>query len=279
MFCVYLVEDAKWFSLKNRCEPTRFFLAHPTEARATAGLIGARLAWCRAGALIVSSFTAHCALGCALVLANNRRFLEDIHTSGETLDGFGDLLRLRKFLIYVYVLVHEPMRPDTTILWILLTLVLMVNGQHNRSQSHARSSESETADSTALVLNVDDEVPREPRRFYDSKYHSRQAMRINVPTRGEPPTYQQVGLLHESGDSENIKPLYGRQTYPGSNQWNYFTSTDSHLATKIPVERESQDCTDERGCQELHKNDTLNVLNKDYQVNLYGTIAPRYIPY
>ena len=106
-------------------------------------------------------------------------------------------------------------------------------------------------------------------------------MRINVPTRGEPPAYQQVGILTDSNDPENIKPLYGRQTYRGSNQWNYFTSLDSHLATKIPIYTGDKDCTDERGCQELNKNDMLNIGDpgKQYKANIYQTHAPRYIPY
>lgn len=121
----------------------------------------------------------------------------------------------------------------------------------------------------------------EPKRYYDSKYHPRRAMRINVPTRGEPPDYQQVGILADSNDPENIKPLYGRQTYRGSNQWNYFTSLDSHLATKIPIYTGDKDCTDERGCQEINKNDILNIGDpgKEYKANIYKTHVPRYIPY
>ena len=115
----------------------------------------------------------------------------------------------------------------------------------------------------------------EPKRYYDSKYHPRRAMRINVPTRGEPPDYQQVGILTDSNDPENIKPLYGRQTYRGSNQWNYFTSLDSHLATKIPIYTGDKDCTDERGCQEINKNDILNIGDpgKEYKANIYKTHA------
>ena len=82
------------------------------------------------------------------------------------------------------------------------------------------------------LRNDEDELD-EPKRYYDSKYTTRKRMRINVPTRGEPPPYQQVGILTDIDNPENIKPLYGRQTYRGSNQWNYFTSLDSHLATKI----------------------------------------------
>ena len=120
----------------------------------------------------------------------------------------------------------------------------------------------------------------EPRRFYDSRYISRKGMAINVPTRGEPPEYQQVGILTGEG-AENIKPLYGRQTYRGSNQWNYFTSLDSHLATKIPVFMGGEDCTNERGCNELNKDDVINMgeTNNQYKASIYGTIAPRYIPH
>ena len=119
----------------------------------------------------------------------------------------------------------------------------------------------------------------EPKKYYDSKYMDREDMEINVPTRGEPPEYQQVGILSGEGE-ENIKPLYGRQTYRGSNQWNYFTSLDSHLATKIPIEIDNNDCTDERGCKEIYKNDTLTVNgDNEYRANIYQTHAPRYIPY
>jgi len=126
----------------------------------------------------------------------------------------------------------------------------------------------------------DDEEIEEPKRYYDSKYTTRRRMRINVPTRGEPPPYQQVGILTDTNNPENIKPLYGRQTYRGSNQWNYFTSLDSHLATKIPIEIDNQDCMDERGCKEIYKNDTLNINGEnEYKANIYQTYAPRYIPY
>ena len=99
---------------------------------------------------------------------------------------------------------------------------------------------------------------QEPKRYYDSRYHSRNKMRINVPTRGEPPSYQQVGILTDIVNPENIKPLYGRQTYNGSGHWNYYTSLDSHLATKIPIELDNNDCTDERGCNEIYKKKPIN---------------------
>jgi hypothetical protein len=128
----------------------------------------------------------------------------------------------------------------------------------------------------------EEEESKEPRKYYDSRFYPRKRMAVNVPTRGEPPEYQQVGILTgESGEEDTIKPLFGRQTYRGSNQWNYFTSLDSHLSTKIPVYMNNQDCTDERGCNELHKGGSVSMGEggATYNTSLYGNIAPRYIPY
>ena len=163
-----------------------------------------------------------------------------------------------------------------TLLLVALLGFFYVNSQHNRTR--VKAPEEKDSDKLEIVVKSDSDV-QEPRRHYDSRYYPRRAMAINVPTRGEPPPYQQVGYLSGSEDPENIKPLYGRQTYRGSNQWNYFTSLDSHLATKIPVTLGTTDCTDERGCKELYKNDAVNINGTDYNANIYGTIAPRYIPY
>lgn len=131
------------------------------------------------------------------------------------------------------------------------------------------------------TVSEKEEIEKEPKRYYDSRFITREKMRINVPTRGEPPPYQQVGILTDNDNPENIKPLYGRQTYRGSNQWNYFTALDSHLATKIPIEIDNNDCTSERGCKEIYKNDTINIGSNEneYKANIYQTHAPRYIPY
>jgi hypothetical protein len=131
-----------------------------------------------------------------------------------------------------------------------------------------------------IIEKEEEEEIIEPRKHYDSRFYPRKRMAINVPTRGEPPSYQQVGYLTGEGE-ENIKPLFGRQTYRGSNQWNYFTSLDSHLATKVPVYMDNQDCTDERGCGELQKDESVSMGQdgNTYNASIYGNIAPRYIPY
>ena len=164
------------------------------------------------------------------------------------------------------------MKKDTlyVIIGLLIVILFIIHSDKNLNINIRPESDPES----------DDDI-REPKRFYDSRYISRKQMKINVPTRGEAPSYQQVGILTGTDDPENIKPLYGRQTYRGSGLWNYFTSLDSHLATKIPIQVGEKDCTDERGCKEIYKNDTLSIGDPDnqYKANIYQTHAPRYIPY
>ena len=60
---------------------------------------------------------------------------------------------------------------------------------------------------------------------------------VNVPTRGYPTGYQQVGvLIEENSNGENkLLPLFGEQTYPGSRQWRYYTSSDGYQSVKLPI--------------------------------------------
>ena len=162
----------------------------------------------------------------------------------------------------------------TTILYFIIgLLILLIILNHNENNYFINIYETPENEEYNETIN-------EPKRYYDSKYYNRGRMRINVPTRGEPPAYQQVGILTDTDNPENIKPLYGRQTYPGSNLWNYFTSLDSHLATKIPIYLSDNDCTNERGCQEINKGDELTIgdPNNEYRANIYQTHAPRYLP-
>ena len=163
------------------------------------------------------------------------------------------------------------MKKDTlyTLIGLLIVIIFIIQ-QNNDLNINIISDDND---------DVYDESIKEPKRYYDSKYHTRRAMRVNVPTRGEAPPYQQVGILTDTDDPENIKPLYGRQTYRGSGQWNYFTSLDSHLATKIPVYMDNQDCTDERGCKELDKGSSVSMGQdgNTYNASIYGNISPRYL--
>ena len=156
------------------------------------------------------------------------------------------------------------------LLFILIVLLIIINHKQTNNQIYIYDSDTD-----------DEDYLQEPTRFYESKYIPKNKLRINYPTRGYPPSYQQVGIITDSTDGENIKPLYGRQTYRGSNSWNYFTSLDSHLATKIPIIINNNDCTDERGCRELQKGDTISMGEggNSYNASIYKTIVPRYIPY
>ena len=107
------------------------------------------------------------------------------------------------------------------------------------------------------------------------------AVPINIRTRGSPSEYQQIGILTNISDSNDVRPLYGRQTYRGSNSWNYYSSLDSNLSTKIPIFKSSDKCTDERGCQEINEGDNVtigNVSSIQYTFTKYSNDSFRYIP-
>jgi len=103
---------------------------------------------------------------------------------------------------------------------------------------------------------------------------------INEPTRGESGPYQQVGYLQAEG--EKILPLFGRQVYPGSNKWTYYTSTDQYHQVKVPIKINNKDCTGEYGCDEIYGDSKVDVPaypNRDFKATIYSLDAPRYIPF
>ncbi len=106
---------------------------------------------------------------------------------------------------------------------------------------------------------------------------------INIPTRGDSTGYQQIGVLIEESDQDankKILPLYGEQTYRGSRNWHYYTSTDGFHTMKLPVLHKNRNCQDSNGCEEIYDNDKIKIIGyeKLYKVTLYGTDSPRYIP-
>lgn len=104
---------------------------------------------------------------------------------------------------------------------------------------------------------------------------------INVPTRGYAPEVQQVGILTNT-DNEQILPLYGRPTHPGSGKWMYYTATDKFQSVKVPVHSSVRNCTDDLGCNELYDKDTVSVPaygDRNFAATIYSLDAPRYIPF
>jgi hypothetical protein len=93
-------------------------------------------------------------------------------------------------------------------------------------------------------------------------------------TRGEPDTYQLLGLLYNDNVDKKYQ-LYGRQVYPGSYEWEYYIRgfDTGGLDYKFPIERTNK--------QEIYDNSdiTIPIDNNIYKVKLYNFDQPRYNPY
>lgn len=101
---------------------------------------------------------------------------------------------------------------------------------------------------------------------------------IDLPSRGYPDNFTQVGLLIRQGDNDyneanKIIRLFGRQKYPGSNQYEYYTAINNGFdQIKIPINN--------RRRNELYEDDNVYIkeLDENYRVNLYKYDAPKYYP-
>lgn len=107
---------------------------------------------------------------------------------------------------------------------------------------------------------------------------NRVGLPVNIPTRGISSGFQQVGIL--TGEGEKIMPLFGEETYPGSNMWRYYTNTDQYQSVKLGVRKGSWDCMDERGCKELYNGDSVDIQGKSgsFNVEMYKFDSPKYMP-
>ena len=102
---------------------------------------------------------------------------------------------------------------------------------------------------------------------------------FNMKTRGPPQEYDMVGFLQSGDDSNKLQQLYGRRTYPNSNLWNYFVKSDQYHQIPIPVSIGGQNCTDERGCNELQDKGSINLLDKEHTATIYKPEPYYYNPY
>ena len=99
---------------------------------------------------------------------------------------------------------------------------------------------------------------------------------INIPTRGYPDNYQLMGVLLRD-NTETAFNLFGRQKYPGSNQYEYYaqgTMYNNHV--KLPINKKDD--------RELYDGDEVNIPGTDstkglFKVKLYDLDVPRYNPY
>ena len=116
------------------------------------------------------------------------------------------------------------------------------------------------------------------KRIYDPLYPPEKTYPINIKTRGDTYNYQQVGFAF---NNSNKLPIYGKQTYPGSNKYNYYTKSDGYQSIKLPIIKNNIDCTDERGCEQLNDKEQIQVTSYDdlFTFNSYNFDKPKYIPY
>ena len=108
---------------------------------------------------------------------------------------------------------------------------------------------------------------------------------INVATRGYVSNYSQIGALisndiKHGNTASRIMPLYGKQVYPSSSKWMYYTVMDKYNMVKLPVTYKNRQCTDDLGCDELYEGDKVTVIGNsgDFTVTIYNMDYPKYIP-
>jgi len=110
---------------------------------------------------------------------------------------------------------------------------------------------------------------------------------INFPTRGYPDNYQLMGILLKD-NIETAYNLYGRQTYSGSNQYEYYVHAVIHNnSIKLPLninkeifDGQTIDIIDSTRSHPRNKSNvsSTNELNNIFKVKLYPYDIPRYIP-
>jgi hypothetical protein len=116
------------------------------------------------------------------------------------------------------------------------------------------------------------------KRLPEHQYPDRDVKKIiNIPSRGSPDNYHSIGTLVRKSD-EKVVQLFGRQKYPSSNQWEYYTTgNDSHqFPTKMPlITKGNREIEDK---QEINL-EWLDPTKGKFIVNLYEYDVPRYNPY
>ncbi len=104
------------------------------------------------------------------------------------------------------------------------------------------------------------------------------------PAEEEPKKDEQIeeGFMNFVNDNnKKMLPLFGQETYSGSNKWNYYTMNDTGFGVKLPVSYKNRQCQDEYGCQEIYDGDSVQIsgLSGTYKAQIYKLDGPRYIPF
>ena len=145
-------------------------------------------------------------------------------------------------------------------------------------QSNQQDSLYEIIQPSVVVMEIESDDEDEP---YRDDIYRRPVRRppFNYPTRGPPGEYDRVGVLQDPDDPNKLQELFGRPTYPNSNNWNYFVKSDQYHQIPIPVTMNGKNCTDETGCAELNNQDSINLFDKQHTATIYKPEPYYYNPY
>lgn len=124
---------------------------------------------------------------------------------------------------------------------------------------------------------IDDPLEEPTRRIPRHDFYPHHMKKIiDIPTRGYPDNFSQFGTLvqkHGKDDGYNhIIRLFGRQIYPGSHRYEYYTMINSgNDQIKIPLRTKNK---------ELFDGDEVYIkeLKDYYEVQLHNFDAPKYYP-
>ena len=149
-------------------------------------------------------------------------------------------------------------------------------------QTVALNSKNDDRERRSFLNNRDNEVVsnifvvperRQAEHNYPYDYMKNQ---LNIPTRGYPDNYHLHGLVLRD-NTETAYKLFGRQKFPGSNQYEYFVQSVMHNNdVKIPV-KINGDKEIEDGMYIMIPGTNKNI--GEFKVKLYDYDAPRYNPY
>ena len=145
-------------------------------------------------------------------------------------------------------------------------------------QSNQQDSLYEIIQPSVVVMEIESDDEDEP---YRDDIYRRPVRRppFNYPTRGPPGEYDRVGFLQDPDDPNKLQELFGRPTYPNSNNWNYFVKSDQYHQIPIPVTMNGKNCTDETGCTELNNQESINLFDKQHTATIYKPEPYYYNPY
>lgn len=169
-------------------------------------------------------------------------------------------------------------KSQITLLPVILGLIIIWLVYQLHLQSNQQDSLYEIVQPSVFVMEIESDDEDEP---YRDDIYRRPVRRppFNYPTRGPPGEYDRVGFLQDPDDPNKLQELFGRPTYPNSNNWNYFVKSDQYHQIPIPVTMDGKNCTDETGCTELNNQESINLFNKQHTATIYKPEPYYYNPY